>query len=148
MTNSKTARFEGLKELADGREAQAARSLAESLGALRAKEAQLQQLRDYLDEYQRDRANDTFDAARWENTRRFVSSLSDAVTRRETELEAARARYQSEAERWRDAHRQTKAFEKLVDKYYREELKEIERRDQKELDEQTSRLKRSTPTER
>ena len=143
MTTNKTTRFEGLKDLADGRKAQAARSLAESLGALKAKEAQLQQLREYLDEYQQGTGNDaTHDAARWENSRRFLSSLNDAVTRRETELEAARTRYRREAERWRDSHRQTRALEKLVDKYYREELNELERRDQKELDEQASRVKK------
>ena len=142
MTTSKSSRFEGLKGLAGGREAQAARSLAESLHALRAKEEQLQQLRDYLDEYRREAEDAAQDAVRWENSRRFLSSLNDAVAVRESELEAARARYEQEAERWRSSHRHTKALEQLVEKYYREELKEVERRDQKELDEQVSRRRK------
>jgi len=142
MTTSKTSRFEGLRDLADGRETQAVRSLAESLHALKVKEAQLQELRDYLDEYQREANAAALDAARWENSRRFVANLSDAVTLRASELEAARARYEQEADRWRDSHRRTQALEQLVDKYYREELKEIELRDQKELDEQVLRRRK------
>ena len=87
MTTSKSSRFEGLKDLAGGREAQAARSLAESLHALRAKEEQLQQLRDYLDEYRREAEDAAQDAVRWENSRRFLSSLNDAVALRESELD-------------------------------------------------------------
>lgn len=142
MASRKSSRIASLKGLADGREARAARSLAQSLGVLKAKEAQLSQLRAYLDEYRRDAGEATLDAARWENSRRFVAELNAAVSLRETELEAARARYQQEADRWRDSHRRTKALEQLVDKYYREELKALQRRDQKELDEQALRRRK------
>ncbi len=141
MAISKTTRFGGLKDLADGREAQAARGLAQSLHALRTKEAQLRELRDYLDEYRREEQDAALDAARWENSRRFLSRLNDAVTLRESELDAARARYEEEADRWRRSHRHTKALEQLVEKYYREELRNVERRDQKELDELVARRK-------
>ena len=138
---SKASRFEGLKDLAGGKEAQAARNLAESLYAVKAKEAQVQQLRDYLDEYHRSAAAEPQDAARWENSRRFLARLNEAVSLREGELEAAKLRYREEADRWRDAHVQTKALEQLVEKYYREELKALERREQKELDERAQRPK-------
>jgi flagellar FliJ protein len=140
---NKTSRFESLKDLAGGREAGAARRLAESLDDMKTKQAKLKELRDYLDEYRQasEQRGAALDTARWENSRLFLSRLSDAVTLREGELEAAKERYRQEAERWRDSHRQTKALEKLVDKYYREGIRDAERRDQKELDEQASRRK-------
>lgn len=137
----KASRFEGLKDLAGGREAGAARRLADSLNDLKAKEAKLGQLREYLDEYRHDAQRDTgaLDTERWKNSRLFLSRLNDAVNHHEGELEAAKLRYQQEAEHWRVSHRQTRALEKLVDKYYREDIQNAERRDQKELDEQVQR---------
>lgn len=141
LKSNKSDRFEGLRELAEGRAAQAARSLAQSLGVMRAKETQLRRLCDYLNEYQRETDGAALDAARWENSRRFVALLSDALTLKRAELEAARAHHERDADRWRDLHLKAKALERLADKYYRDELKEMERRDQQELDEQVSRRK-------
>ncbi len=135
---SKAERFEGLKHLASGREADAARRLADCRSDLDSKEAELIQLRGYLDDYRREteREDKVLDTARWRNSRAFLSRLNAVVTIREGEFEAAKERYRQEAESWRERYLHTKALEQLVDKYYREDIRDAERRDQKELDEQ------------
>ncbi len=141
---NKTARYEGLTNLAGGRESGAARRLAECLSEVQSKEAELRQLRDYMDGYRQEteREDTALDTARWRNLRLFLSRLNDAVRIRELDLEAAKERYTQEAERWRACHRQTTALQQLVDKYYREDIQDAERRDQKELDAQVLRKKK------
>ena len=137
----KADRFEGLKDLADGRENGAARRLADSLREMQSKAAELKQLHDYLDSYAKAGNGDdsTVDTARWRNTRQFVSRLNDAVTQQENELAIATARYEQEAERWRACHQQTNALQQLVDRYCQEELQDTARREQKECDEHVTR---------
>lgn len=137
----KAARFESLEKLAGGQEAGAARRLAHCLSDLNSKQEELRKLRSYLEDYAREseREDQFVDTARWNNTRQFLNQLSNAVTVREAEFETAAERYRQEVERWRSCHRQTRALKLLVDKYCDEELQELERREQKELDEQVSR---------
>ena len=138
---NKVARFESLEKLAGGQEAGAARRLAQCLNDLNNKQEELRKLRLYLEDYARksEREDQFVDTARWNNTRQFLNQLSNAVTVREAEFEAAAERYRQEVERWRSCHRQTRALKLLVDKYCDEELQALERREQKELDEQVSR---------
>lgn len=141
---NRSKRFEPIAQLAGVRETIAARALAASLKDVRSKETDLEQLRTYLDEYRQiaepgDRA---VDAMRLHNARKFLARLNDAVRAQEGELHKATERYRLEAERWRISHQHTQALERLVDKYYREELLDLERRNQAELDELVLRLTR------
>jgi flagellar export protein FliJ len=141
---NRSKRFEPIAALAGVRETVAARALAASLKEVKIKETDLEQLRAYLEEYQRSAApgGQAVDSMRLHNAQRFMTRLSDAVRAQEDELLKAKQRYRVEAERWRASHRHTQALERLVDKYYREELLELQRRNQTELDELVLRLTR------
>lgn len=141
---TKSERFEPIAQLAGVRESVAARALAQSLKELKVKETELAQLRDYLEEYRQLvlPAGHAVDPLRWQNAQKFVARLGEAVRAQEHELESAAGRYRAEAERWRISHRNTQALERLVEKYYREELLELERREQAEIDELVLRLTR------
>jgi len=141
---SKSDRLEPLANLAGIRESEAARELADCLAELRSKETELEQLRAYLEEYAKpgEASNQSVDSLRWRNAQQFIGRLSEAIEVQESELKRVRDRFRAEAEKWRASHRHAKAVERLLDKYYREELKEMARREQHELDELVLRLTR------
>jgi flagellar export protein FliJ len=141
---TKSERLEPIAQLAGVRESVAARALAQSLTDLKVKEAELAQLRAYLEEYRQlaMSGDGAVDPQRWQNAQKFVARLGEAVRAQEHELESAADRYRAEAERWRVSHCNTQALERLVEKYYRQELLEVEQREQAEIDELVIRLTR------
>ena len=132
-------RFAGLKNLADNREAQAAKALAASMQQLEAKRAELARLRGYAAEYQLAQRDKPLDRARLSNLHTFTSQLSSVIKRLEEEVEIARKAMQADMEQWRGGYRHSKALEQLVEKYRRELVSQEENQEQKELDERNVR---------
>jgi flagellar export protein FliJ len=137
--NDRASRLEPLADYAGLREAEAARRLAASTDLVKAKEAELEQLRSYLAEYRQRAELDSTDSTRWQNARAFLSRLSDAVAFHEAELQKAIERHRFEAERWRDSHHRTQALDKVIERSLRERMNTLQRRDQAELDERAAR---------
>jgi flagellar export protein FliJ len=135
---NKAERLEPLKDFAGKVETEAARRLAASAKALAAKEQEVAQLRSYLAEYRQsaDLAAGT-DSLRWQNARAFLRKLGDLVSAREAELHQAVVAYRLEADRWRDSHRHAKSLDKIVAAAEREARAELDKREQRELDELT-----------
>jgi flagellar protein FliJ len=132
-------RLESLKDLAGNDETEAARQLAASLEEVRAREAELEQLRGYMNEYRLTLEREgAVDAARWNNSRLFIHRLHDAISRREAELEQILGRRDVDLDRWRQSRGRTKAFAQLLDMHDRETRRVRDRAEQKELDELTS----------
>jgi flagellar export protein FliJ len=138
---NKAVRLEPLADYAGKLEDEAARRLASTVQALQAKEKEVEQLRAYLAEYRQraEIADATTDPLRWQNTRSFLSKLSDLVTAREAELKQAVDRYRVESERWRDSHRRTKSLDKIIENAAREASLASAKREQRELDERALR---------
>ncbi|NNC65950.1 MAG: flagellar FliJ family protein [Gammaproteobacteria bacterium] len=134
-------RYTGLKNLADNREAQAAKALATSMQQLQAKQAELDRLRSYAAEYQLGYQDKATDRARLSNLHTFTSQLSGVVKRLEDEVESARQAMRADMEQWRGGYRHSKALEQLVEKYRRELVNLEESQEQKELDERNARPK-------
>ena len=132
---NKASRLEPLADYAASRETEAARRLAVTGRELKAKEAELEQLRSYLAEYRQRAELDTTDSTRWQNARAFLARLSDAVAFHEAEVAKAVERYRFEADRWRDSHQRSQTLDKVVERSQREERHASEKRDQAELDE-------------
>jgi flagellar export protein FliJ len=137
--NKQAARLEPLAEYAGMREAEAAKRLAASNETIQAKEAELEQLRGYLAEYRQRAALAATDATRLQNTRAFLSKLSDAVAHHEAELQKAVERHRFETDRWRDSYQKSQALDKVIERSQREYLATLQRRDQAELDESAAR---------
>lgn len=132
-------RYTGLKNLADNREAQAAKALATSMQQLEAKQAELDRLRSYAAEYQLAQQGKPTDRARLSNLHTFTSQLSGVIKRVEEEVEIAKQAMQADMEQWRGGYQHSKALEQLVEKYRRELVNLEERQEQKELDERNAR---------
>jgi flagellar FliJ protein len=132
---SKASRLTPIAEFATLREAEAAKRLAASSEQLEIKEAELERLRGYLAEYRQSAAVESSDSTRWQNARAFLARLSEAVAFHEAELQNLIERHRLEAERWRDSHQRAKTLDKYIERSQREELYELERRNQTELDE-------------
>jgi len=138
---NKAVRLEPLADYAGKVETEAARRLGVSARAVAAKEKEVEQLRSYLAEYRRraELADSSTDSLRWQNTRAFVTKLSDVVAARETELAAVVEGYRLEAERWRDSYRRAKSLDKIVADGARQASLDVAKREQRELDERTLR---------
>src|SRR5688500_18653553 len=106
--NKHAARLEPLADYAGRREAEAARTLAASNNQISAKEAELEQLRGYLAEYRQRADLESKDSTRWQNTRAFLSRLSDAVAFHEAELRKLIETHRFATERWRDSYQRSK----------------------------------------
>jgi flagellar export protein FliJ len=135
------ARLEPLSDYAVMRETEAAQRLAASARALKAKEAEVQQLRGYLAEYRQraELADRSTDAARWQNARAFLTKLSDAVAFHEAELQKSIERYRLEADRWRLSHQRAVALDKVLERAEQAAREALQKRDQAELDERALR---------
>jgi flagellar export protein FliJ len=139
---SRAARLEPLAEYASQLENDAARRLAASLQALRAKEAELDQLRSYLAEYRQRVALDerSTDVARWQNGRAFLERLGAAVTRQEAELQRAIERHRLDVERWRASRQRSRTLDNVIERAESEARLAADRRAQAELDEVAARF--------
>jgi flagellar FliJ protein len=136
---SKPSRLEPIAEYATLRENEAAQRLAASAAQLEAKEKELEQLRGYLAEYRQRTLSESTDSTRLQNTRAFLSRLSDAVAFHEAEMQKAIDRHRQEAERWRDSHQRAQALDKYIERAQRDEQTAVRRRDQAEVDERAAR---------
>jgi len=137
---SKPSRLTPIAEIATMRENEAAQRLAASSAQLASKEREVEQLRGYLAEYRQRAFNESTDSTRLQNTRAFLSRLSDAVAFHEAELQKAVDRHRVELERWRDSHQRAQALDKYIERSQREQLDALQRRDQAEVDERAARL--------
>ena len=146
MTKHKLKRFGELERLAEGEEHKASRRLKERIEDVLAERTKLDQLQTYLQEYRDESApaaNQKIDPMRWENYRRFLSQLSQTIEAQQIELAEAESRYRDEAARWQASHARTESLSRLLEKYEKEQKREVASREQKELDDQLGR-----PTER
>jgi flagellar FliJ protein len=136
------SRLEPISDYADMRETEAAQRLAVTARALKAKEAEVEQLRGYLAEYRQRAASageQAADPMRLQNSRAFLTKLSDAVALQEAELQKSIERYRFEAERWRASHQRAKALDKVIERMERQEHQASQKRDQADTDERALR---------
>jgi flagellar FliJ protein len=143
---SRSDRIQPIKEIADTRERNAGAVVAQAERALRDRERQLAQLRQYLDEYMRKNTPGlgSVDPVRLENYRAFLARLTEAVRAQEQLVEQANREYERKREDWRVQHVEAAALGRAVERMQVSERTEQDRREQKEADEDTAnRLKKS-----
>jgi flagellar export protein FliJ len=131
-------RFASLKKLADTAESRAAKSLAESLQRLEAKQDELDRFRAYAAEYEQTAGAGTTDPVRLRNLCSFTRELATVIRQLETDVDAVRQAFVDDLERWQHGYRRSKALEQLVASYRREYLRIEALREQKEADELAS----------
>ena len=137
---SRSDRIQPIKEIADTRERNAGAVVAQAERALRDRERQLAQLRQYLDEYMRKNTPGlgSVDPVRLENYRAFLARLTEAVRAQEQLVEQANREYERKREDWRVQHVEAAALGRAVERMQVSERTEQDRREQKEGDEDTA----------
>ena len=128
-----------IQRLAQKREDDQARQLAEQQKALDTQEQRLQELRRYADEYSALPSTTTLTPALLSNRRAFVEKLDTAVLQQSKQVERARGTCDVERARLLLASREVSVLDKLAASYQAQEKKTAEQRSQKELDDHAGR---------
>jgi flagellar FliJ protein len=130
-----SVRLDPIRRLAQNREDDAARRLAESQAALARQEAQLREMERYLDEYSHNAAGASVAPALLANREAFLRQLAEALRWQAGAVKEAQARCDSAREHWLSKHRDTDVLEHLIDRSLSAERGQQERKQQRELDE-------------
>ena len=140
MTRSK--RMRPVQQLAQSREQEAVQKLGQSQQYLHAQQARLEELRAYRDQYARDFAasgGDGLGATRVQDYRIFLSRLGEAVCQQEEVIAQCCTQHEQTRRQWLESRGQSRSVDKLVDRYHREENKQLDRKEQKEQDDRAQR---------
>jgi flagellar FliJ protein len=128
-----------IQRLAQKREDDQARQLAEQQKTLDTQEQRLEELRRYAAEYSALPSRTTLTPALLSNRRAFVEKLDTAVQQQSKQVERARGTCDVERARLLLASREVSVLDKLAASYQAQEKKTAEQRSQKELDDHAGR---------
>ena len=129
-----------IQRLAQKREDDQARQLAEQQKMLETQEQRLQELRRYAAEYSTISSAATLTPALLSNRRAFVEKLDTAVQQQSKQVDKARGTCDVERARLLLASREVSVLDKLAASYQAQERQAAEKRSQKELDDHAARL--------
>jgi flagellar FliJ protein len=141
-----TERLAPIHDLAEKREADAARMLADAQRLLADREAQLRELENYKEPVPTQGAPALQSAALMRNRELFRLRLAEAIRFQRQAVADARARVESARNVWLMQRRQTKVYEKLIQRGEAAEQREQERREQRDYDELALRQARDLPS--
>ncbi len=138
----KSKRFEPIHEIVSTSAKDLGRVMAEAQRKVAELERQLQQLKDYRDEYVRNstQASAAMDAVKLQNYRSFLDRLGEALRQQTKSLDAARAEYENRRRQWSEKRVEAESLSRVVDRFRQEERHDAERREQREGDDAAMRL--------
>ena len=126
----------------DQDERRKAETLAVSERQVRESEAKLAELKRYQQDYLRDfarRAGSGMDAARARDYQAFIARLDDALRQQTEVVSRARTHHTEQLGSWRGAAQRSAAVERAVERHRSEQLRALERREQRDSDERAQR---------
>ena len=138
----KSQRLQNIANVAEHKEEESGRQLAQSRHHSDQQHQQLQQLCRYRDEYNRqfqELGAEGMNARQLADFRAFLGKLNDAIKQQEQTAENAQATLNNSHRMWLEAHQRVKALNKAVEKRRADEWYEENRREQIESDEFGSR---------
>jgi len=133
-------RLDPIHRLAQNREDEAARRLAESQQALARQETQLQEMERYLREYSEGMPTTPIAPSMLANREAFLRQLAEALRWQANAVADARGRLERARQQWLGRHRDTDVLEHLMERSRVTERRSQERCAQRELDEFAARL--------
>lgn len=139
----KSERLQPVKTLRERQLNEEARKLAQTTQALQAVSRQLNDLEQYLQGYYADssRGNVTFKSAQdLMAYQQFIVKLNDAITRQRQMVALKDAAFRAQQKRWIEASANVDTIERLIIKARMEEQKKEDKREQKMVDELSTRL--------
>jgi flagellar FliJ protein len=145
----RSKRFEPIQEIVASSAQDLSRAMGEAGRRVADLERQLEQLKNYRDEYVRTstQANGSIDAVRLQNYRTFLDRLGDAMRQHLKNIDVARAEYEKRRVAWSEKRIEAESLSRVIDRFRKEELQQAEQREQREGDEAASRIAMESRTE-
>lgn len=134
MTRSK--RLEPIVEYKDKQQKQSLQDMADSKQRWEQQEAQLNSLNQYLKEYQNQQSQlGTMNIVQIQENRRFINQLEETIKQQKNIVQMAEKEYHLKQTHWINMKNNANAVEHLVDNIQQQEIKQLEKTEQKILDE-------------
>jgi len=126
-----------VQQLAESRERDAGRALADARARLADQEQQLEQLLRYRDEYLAGGSPGlgTTDTVRLSNRSAFLERLNDAIREQRARVDRAQEESDRYAAAWQETRVEAAAIGRAVDRFRQDERRAVERVEQREHDE-------------
>jgi flagellar FliJ protein len=138
----KSKRFEPIQEIASTSAKDLSRAMGEAGRKVADLERKLQQLQTYRDDYSKNssQSGSSMDAVKLQNYRSFLDRLGDAMRQQQKLLEHARAEYEKKRADWSEKRVEAESLNRVVERFRKEEQREVDQREQREGDEAAMRL--------
>ncbi len=140
MVQSK--RLKPVHRVAESKEQTAAKELGDSTRYVHEQEARLEELRRYHAEYLErfhNAAKMGMSAIQLQEYRAFLSKLERAIREQEVIIKDGRNVHKFKKDNWQQKHVRTQALGKVIDRYKKSEIKDQDKREQKETDDRNQR---------
>ncbi len=140
MVQSK--RLKPVHRVAESREQTAAKELGDSKRYVHEQEARLEELRRYHAEYLErfhSAAKMGMSAMQLQEYRAFLSKLERAIREQEVIIKDGLNVHKFKKDNWQQKHVRTQALGKVIDRYKKSEIKDKDKREQKETDDRNQR---------
>ena len=137
---TKSQRMKPLTRVATSHERTAAKELGEYRRTLAVAEAKFTELMTYREEYSKQlqqSGGSGIDAQQMRDYRIFLTRLNEAIVHQQASVDQHRREYEQKRRRWSEARVRSKALDKVVERYQKEEVSIVERREQAESDERS-----------
>ena len=145
---NRSKRIKPIHRLAANNEQEAARELGSALRQLEQGRDQLSQLQEYRREYLKQfsaQGSSGMNGAQLRDYQRFLDNIDRAINDQKQHIQVAEQACTVRKQEWQTRHQRSQVLENAINRFKNDELKETDKREQRELDDSlTSRLKRET----
>jgi flagellar protein FliJ len=140
----KSKRFEPIRQIASTSAKDLSRAMGDAGRKVADLERQLEQLKNYRDEYVRNSTQSAgagaIDAVKLQNYRTFLDRLGEAMRQHLKSLENARAEYEKRRALWSEKRIEAESLGRVVERFRKEEQHAADQREQREGDEMAMRV--------
>jgi flagellar protein FliJ len=140
----KSKRFEPIQEIASTSAKDLSRAMSDAGRKVADLERQLEQLKNYRDEYVRNSTQSAgagvIDAVKLQNYRTFLDRLGEAMRQHMKSLDSARAEYEKRRALWSEKRIEAESLGRVVERFRKEERHAADKREQREGDDMAMRL--------
>lgn len=101
----------------------------------------LKELRQYQLDYQQElraAAQGRVKATQLQGWQRFISRLGAAISQQQQQVDQTRSQFEQTRDAWREVHERRRGVERYIEECRRQEQRDEDRREQKEMDEAAS----------
>jgi flagellar export protein FliJ len=138
----RSKRFQPIEEIASNAANDLSRAMGDAARRVADLERQHEQLKTYRAEYVRSttQRSGAMDAVKLQNYRAFLDRLSEALRQHVVKLDAARLDYEKRRTAWSAKRVEAQSLNRVIARFRKEEVHEVERREQREGDDAAMRI--------